>query len=95
VVCPSLPGFGFSAKPTRAGWGIERIADAWDELMTRLGYRHYGAQGGDWGSGVTQALATRHAGNLAGIHINMVTAPPDPETMNDLTEQEKGANSAM
>jgi epoxide hydrolase len=63
--------------------------------MTRLGYRHYGAQGGDWGSGVTQALATRHAGNLAGIHINMVTAPPDPETMNDLTEQEKGANSAM
>jgi len=54
--------------------------------MTRLGYQHYG---------VTQAFATRHAGNLAGIHINMVTAPPDPETMNDLTEQEKGANSAM
>jgi len=95
VVCPSLPGFGFSSKPARAGWGIERIADAWDELMTRLGYEHYGAQGGDWGSGVTQALATRHARHLAGVHINMVTAPPDPETMNDLTEQEKDALAAM
>ena len=55
VVCPSLPGFGFSGKPARAGWGVERIADAWDELMTRLGYARYGAQGGDWGSGVTHS----------------------------------------
>ena len=91
VVCPSLPGFGFSGKPARAGWGVERIADAWDELMTRLGYARYGAQGGDWGSGVTTALGARHARHVAGIHLNMVTAPPDPDTMNDLTEQEQGA----
>ena len=95
VICPSLPGFGFSGKPTRAGWGVERISDAWDELMTRLGYAQYGAQGGDWGSGVTQALGARHAPHLAGIHINMVTAPPDPDTMNDLTEQEREALAAM
>jgi pimeloyl-ACP methyl ester carboxylesterase len=95
LVCPSLPGFGFSGQPARAGWGVERIADAWDELMTRLGYAHYGAQGGDWGSGVTQALGTRHARHLAGIHINMVTARPDPDTMDDLTEQEQAALAAM
>jgi epoxide hydrolase len=94
VICPSLPGFGFSDKPTRPGWGVERIADAWDELMTRLGYAQYGAQGGDWGSGVTQALGSRHAGHLAGIHINMVTAQPDPDTMDDLTEQEREALAA-
>ncbi len=95
VVCPSLPGFGFSGKPAQTGWGIERIADAWDELMTRLGYARYGAQGGDWGSGVTLALGARHARHLAGIHINMVTAPPDPDTMDDLTEQEQAALAAM
>jgi epoxide hydrolase len=95
LVCPSLPGFGFSSKPARTGWGIERIADAWDELMARLGYEHYGAQGGDWGSGVAQALATRHAAHLAGVHINMVTAPPDPDTINELTEHEKDALAAM
>ena len=50
VVCPTLPGFGFSGKPARPGWGVERIADAWDQLMSRLGYPRYGAQGGDWGS---------------------------------------------
>jgi epoxide hydrolase len=95
VVCPALPGFGFSGKPARAGWGIERIADAWDALMTRLGYARYGAQGGDWGSGVTQALGARHAPHLAGLHINMVTVPPDPATMDDLTAQEQDALAAM
>jgi len=95
LVCPSLPGFGFSAKPARAGWGIDRIADAWDELMTRLGYPRYGAQGGDWGAGVTQALGTRHAAHLAGIHLTMVTAPPDPDTSTALTDQEQDALAAM
>jgi epoxide hydrolase len=95
VICPSLPGFGFSGKPARPGWGVERTADAWDELMTRLGYGRYGAQGGDWGSGVAQALGTRHARHLAGIHLNMVTARPDPDTMDDLTEQEQDALAAM
>jgi epoxide hydrolase len=95
VVCPSLPGFGFSGKPAQSGWGVERIADAWDQLMTRLGYASYGAQGGDWGAGVTQALGIRHAEHLAGIHINMVTARPDPDTMDDLTEAEQAALAAL
>ena len=95
VVCPSLPGFGFSGKPASPGWGTEHIADAWDELMTRLGYARYGAQGGDWGAGVTVRLGIRHADHLAGIHLNMVTAQPDPATMNELTEQEQVALAAM
>ena len=62
LVCPTLPGFGFSGKPAQPGWGVERIADAWDQLMGRLGYPRYGAQGGDWGSLVTAALGRRHPG---------------------------------
>jgi epoxide hydrolase len=95
VVCPSLPGFGFSGKPARPGWGVERIADAWDQLMTRLGYARYGAQGGDWGAGVTTGLGIRHPDHLAGIHLNMVTAPPDPATMADLTLQEQAALDSL
>jgi len=95
LVCPSLPGFGFSGKPASPGWGIEHIADAWDELMVRLGHPRYGAQGGDWGSGVTTQLGIRHAGHVVGIHLNMVGARPDPATMNDLTDQEKDALAAM
>jgi epoxide hydrolase len=95
LVCPSLPGFGFSGKPASPGWGIEHIADAWDQLMTRLGYARFGAQGGDWGSGVTSQLGIRHAGDVVGIHLNMVSAQPDPATMNDLTEREKDALAAM
>src|SRR5215204_3553020 len=56
VVIPSLPGFGFSGKPTEAGWGLERIGRAWDVLIKRLGYTHYFAQGGDWGAGVVEAM---------------------------------------
>jgi pimeloyl-ACP methyl ester carboxylesterase len=95
LVCPSLPGYGFSGKPAQAGWGVARIADAWDVLMTRLGYDRYGAQGGDWGSGVTTALGIRHADHVAGIHLNMVTVRPDPAAMDDLTEQEKAAVAAF
>jgi pimeloyl-ACP methyl ester carboxylesterase len=95
LVCPSLPGYGFSGKPALAGWGVARIADAWDVLMTRLGYDRYGAQGGDWGSGVTTALGIRHADHVAGIHLNMVTVRPDPAAMADLTEQEKAAVAAF
>ena len=94
LVCPSLPGFGFSGKPSVPGWGVARIADAWDELMTRLGYARYGAQGGDWGSSVTSALGIRHPGRLAGIHLNMVTVRPDPATMGEPTEQERAALAA-
>ena len=95
VVCPSLPGYGFSGKPTRPGWGVEHTADAWDQLMTRLGYESYGAQGGDWGAGVTAAIGLRHADHVAGIHLNMVVARPDTATMNDLTEQEQSALAGL
>jgi epoxide hydrolase len=71
VVCPSLPGFGFSAKPTTTGWGVDRIASAWALLMDRLGYLRYGAQGGDWGSAITTALGAQDANHCAGIHITL------------------------
>ena len=71
VVCPSLPGFGFSGKPTTTGWGVDRIAAAWAVLMDRLGYARYGAQGGDWGSAVTSALGAQDPTHCAGIHITL------------------------
>ena len=74
VVCPSLPGYGFSEKPTTTGWGVPKIAEAWDELMGRLGYNSYYAQGGDWGSAVTTAIGLQNKGQCAGIHVNMVNA---------------------
>jgi pimeloyl-ACP methyl ester carboxylesterase len=70
VVIPSLPGFGFSGRPTEAGWGLERIASAWDVLMKRLGYTRYVAQGGDWGAGVVEAMGRQAPPGLLGIHTN-------------------------
>ncbi|MFL5622754.1 MAG: epoxide hydrolase family protein [Gemmatimonadaceae bacterium] len=70
VVIPSLPGFGFSGRPTEPGWGLERIAGAWDVLMKRLGYTRYVAQGGDWGAGVVAAMGRQAPGGLLGIHTN-------------------------
>ena len=64
VVVPSLPGYGWSGKPGTSGWGPARTADAWADLMTRLGYQHFGAQGGDWGSVVTTQLGARHPDRL-------------------------------
>ncbi|MFF3907461.1 epoxide hydrolase family protein [Streptomyces sp. NPDC001848] len=94
VVCPSLPGFGFSGKPSKTGWGAERIADAWDELMSRLGYSRYGAQGGDWGARITMTLGRRHPRNVIGIHLNMVPFP-EPESTDDLTETDRSALDAL
>lgn len=74
VVCPSLPGYGFSSKPTATGWGVPKIAEAWDELMQRLGYSAYLAQGGDWGSAVTTAIGLQNKGHCQGIHVNMPNA---------------------
>ena len=80
VICPSLPGFGFSAKPATAGWGVDRIASAWAVLMDRLGYSRYGAQGGDWGSAVTTALGAQDPTHCAGIHITLAMgARPNTE----------------
>ena len=70
VVIPSLPGYGFSGKPAAAGWGPERIARAWAVLMERLGYTRYVAQGGDWGTAVTAAMARQAPAGLLGIHVN-------------------------
>ena len=95
VVCPSLPGYGFSDKPTRNGWNVQRIARAWAELMPRLGYKRYAAQGGDWGSIVTTCIGIQDPGNCIGIHLNMPIALPDPATMNDLTDKEKSAIAGM
>ena len=78
LVLPSMPGYGFSAKPRDTGWGPERIALAWTELMKRLGYTHYVAQGGDWGSPVSSAMARQAPPGLLGIHINLpATVPPE------------------
>ena len=71
VVCPSLPGFGFSGKPIAPGWGVDRIAAAWAVLMNRLGYASYGAQGGDWGSAVTASLGAQDPEHCLGIHITL------------------------
>jgi hypothetical protein len=67
VVCPSLPGYGFSGKPSTTGWGVEKIAAAWETLMDRLGYQRYGAQGGDWGAAVTTQIG-RNGGRCAATH---------------------------
>ncbi len=95
VVCPTLPGYGFSDKPTSSGWGVERIARAWARLMARLGYHRYVAQGGDWGAAVTTAIGVQDAEHCLGIHLNMPIVAPDPATLDDPTEQERAALAAL
>src|SRR6266498_5999556 len=78
VVIPSLPGFGFSARPTELGWGVERVGHAWDVLMKRLEYTRYVAQGGDWGAGVVEKMGRQAPAGLLGIHTNLPAVfPPD------------------
>jgi pimeloyl-ACP methyl ester carboxylesterase len=95
VVCPSLPGYGFSDKPTAKGTGVERIADLWSALMLRLGYPRYVAQGGDWGAMVTTMIGLRDTAHCAAIHLNMPIVGPDPETMSNLTPAEQSALAGM
>jgi pimeloyl-ACP methyl ester carboxylesterase len=95
VVCPCLPGYGFSGKPDRAGWGVERIARAWAALMARLGYRRYGAAGSDWGTSVSASLGQQDRAHVAGIHLVPPLAGPDPATFGDLTEAERAAMESL
>ena len=95
VVAPSLPGFGFSGKPTGTGWGVEKIARAWAELMGRLGYTRWVAQGGDWGSAVTTAIGVQKLPGCAGIHLNMPIGRPLPEDMADPSAGELKALTAL
>jgi microsomal epoxide hydrolase len=88
LVLPSIPGYGFSGPTREPGWNVARIAQAWDELMTRLGYERYGAQGGDWGSSISRELGVSVPGHVTGVHLNMLIpsgSPDDPE----LTEVDK------
>jgi pimeloyl-ACP methyl ester carboxylesterase len=95
VVCPSLPGYGFSDKPTSPGWGVERIAATWIALMARLGYNRYGAQGGDWGTTITTIIGQTDPAHVAGIHLTPPLAAPDPATLDDLTDAERAALAAL
>ena len=104
VVIPSMPGYGFSGKPTDTGWGPDRIAQTWVELMKRLGYARYVAQGGDWGSPVSSAMARLAPMGLLGIHINLPAVVP-PEVTSalaaggpapaGLSEKERAAFDAL
>jgi pimeloyl-ACP methyl ester carboxylesterase len=78
VVIPSIPGYGFSGKPTGTGWDPDHIARAWAELMKRLGYSRYVAQGGDWGAPISNAMARQAPAGLFGVHVNLpATIPPE------------------
>ncbi|MBC7935162.1 MAG: epoxide hydrolase [Rhizobacter sp.] len=81
VVIPSLPGFGFSGKPTEAGWELDRIAKAWAVLMNRIGYKHYVAQGGDWGAGIVNSMGLQAPAGLLGIHSNLPATLPNEAGM--------------
>jgi epoxide hydrolase len=94
LVIPSIPGFGFSGPTRDAGWNVNRIARAWDELMRRLGYPRYGAQGGDWGSSISRELGLVVPGHLIGVHLNMLF-PRVRDEPADLTNQERARLQAF
>jgi pimeloyl-ACP methyl ester carboxylesterase len=92
VVAPSVPGFGFSGPTRQTGWGVGRIAQAWAELMRRLGYDRYGAQGGDFGSIVSPELGRIDPGHVIGVHVNALAnaaTPTDPGELEGLSEAER------
>lgn len=95
LVLPSLPGFGFSSKPSTTGWNIMRIAGAWFTLMARLGYDRYVAQGGDWGAAVTTVMGVAAPKPLAGVHVNMPLATPSGVDFANPKPEEKAAVEAL
>jgi pimeloyl-ACP methyl ester carboxylesterase len=96
LVVPSIPGYGLSGEPTEVGWDPARIARAWAELMTRLGYTRYVAQGGDWGAAVTDALGRQAPEGLIGIHLNLLMTEPPPQVAHPTdTAEERAAAEAL
>lgn len=95
VVAPSLPGYGFSGKPSETGWGVRHIAGAWGQLMQRLGYERWVAQGGDWGGAITSQIGAMNLPGCAGIHLNMTVIFPDADDLKDTTPQEQAALASM
>lgn len=95
LVIPSLPGFGFSGKPAQTGWVVEKIGQAWAELMRRLGYTSWVAQGGDWGSAVTTAIGAQAPEGCLGIHVNMPIGRPGPDDLANPSPEELKALQAL
>lgn len=95
LVVPSIPGYGFSGKPANTGTSAEQVGKMWGQLMARLGYERYVAQGGDWGAMITQCMGTTETEHCAAIHVNMPLCPPDEEGMKDMTEFELEALNGM
>jgi pimeloyl-ACP methyl ester carboxylesterase len=95
LVVPSIPGYGFSGKPAGTGTSAEEIGKMWGQLMARLGYERYVAQGGDWGALITQCMALTETTHCAAIHVNMPLCPPDEEGMQNMTELELSALNGM
>jgi len=95
LVLPSLPGYGFSGEPAEVGWDPGRVAQAWAELMRRLGYTRYVAQGGDVGASVTDAMGRQAPGGLAGIHMNLLVTALGGGAMPTESEQERAAADAL
>jgi pimeloyl-ACP methyl ester carboxylesterase len=89
VVAPSMPGYGFSSKPSATGWKVPRIAAAWIELMRRLDYTRWVAQGGDWGAAVTTAIGVARPPGCAAVHVNMPLVTPTPEDIANATPEEQ------
>jgi microsomal epoxide hydrolase len=94
LVAPSIPGYGFSGPTRETGWNVHRIARAFDELMQRLGYRRYGAQGGDWGSSISRQMGVAFPDHLIGVHLNMLF-PQGSRDVPDLTDQDKARLRAL
>jgi epoxide hydrolase len=97
LVIPTIPGYGFSGPTGQPGWNFPRIANAWAELMRRLGYDHYAAQGGDVGALISLTLAGLHPERVAGVHVNFLITPPpdDPSQLAGLSESEQARLGRM
>ena len=89
VVAPSIPGFAFSGPTKQTGWHMRRVADAFAQLMSRLGYERYFAHGGDWGAGISRELGLRDPGHAAGVHLTMLTTVPTADDLSQLTPVEQ------